>query len=294
MAEQTMIEAPESEKTTEGVVETKVEEKEQSPVEETKTQEVKQEETKEEAKEEPSIEFEGQRYTATQLKEMQDALNNKKEWTKANTQRAQEIAAERKRLERLSLLEEAIQKRPEVLQELFKPQAQRNIDSELQALYQKKPVDVFSTDYAQWEMQKDQLIAERSTQRATELAESRIMDREAREHNERIGAEAEAKFREKGYDDLKIQEIGRWVVETVKPKNGKYDAKAFDYAERVLFGDEAARQAKLEAAKSTAQAITRAKPASTGSGLNKRTEPTTPEDEADDAFVQAIQERAGR
>jgi len=244
--------------------------------------------------EEPTFELDGQRLTASQIKEMKDALENKDKWTKTNTQRAQEIAAERKRLARYELLDEQLQKNPAALQTLFQPPApQRDLTAELQLLYQQKPQDIFSPEYQQWEMEKDQALYRKSVEEAKQSTRQEIFQQEAQEHNNSIGKRVEEKLRSKGLDETDIAAVGQFVVENFKPKNGKYDESHFDIAYSHLYADTAIRQAKLDTAKSVASAMTKATPAQVGQGINKKQEPKSSIDESDDAFVRNVNERAG-
>jgi hypothetical protein len=239
--------------------------------------------------EEPSIELDGQRLTATQIKEMKKAQEDRDKWQKANTQRAQELAEKERRLSKYALIDEAVQRNPNVLQTIFTPAPQVDLNADLQAHYNKRPADVFAPDYAQWEMQKDLLLSQRAEQRAEEKATARILETEAREHNERIGTEAEKKLRDKGRSVDEIMDIGRWVAENIKPRNGKYPQNAFEVAEKFLYGEEDSRSAKLEASRAAANSIQRAVPAS-GNGVSRNQEPKSPQDDEDSAFIDRIKD----
>ena len=248
-------------------------------------------ETPTEVPEEPTIEFDGQRLTASQIKEWKEAHENKKEWQRANTQRAQEIAEERKKLARASLIEEQFSKRPELLQELFKPPVARNIDVELQSLYQSEPQDIFSPEHQQWMLNKDRLLLEKAETNAEQRAVQRITEKEAYEHNMKLGEEIEAKMLAKGRSAEDVLSLGQWVAENMKPKNGKFTAEMFEVAEAIKFGKESIRQAKLETAKQTVQSITKAKPASGAPGVQKPHESKDQVEREEDEWVNYMNEK---
>jgi len=241
---------------------------------------------KEEPVEEVTIDLDGQRYTATQIREMKKDAENRKDWQRTNTQQAQKLAEKERRLARLELLEEAVNKNPDVLQTIFRPVAPQNFEADYRAHLAKRPVDRFSPEHDQWEEQKDILLSQGATREAEEKATQRIFKAEADTHNQRIANEAEKRFRANGRDENQILEMGQWVYNNIKPTNGKYPENAFDVAERFIFSDEDSRSAKLEGARSAAASIRNAKPAGEATGVNKKPEPKTPQDEDDDKFVE--------
>lgn len=252
------------------------------------TEEEKQPET---SQEEPEVEIEGEKVTVAQLKEWREAAKNQKEWQKSNTVKAQQIAEDRKRLQQAEMLYDFFQKNPEKFQKIVAPEPARDFNTELETLYQQRPTED-PNEYWKWEQKKDRLIAEKAAAEAAERVKQQTVQEFSRKHNEDVVRQAAEKYKDKVSAD-EFEGMTRWIMENVRPKEGNiYDQKAFDMAYTILHGDKVVEEAKLNAVKSVARSIEKAKPAS---GEPGKTKPEKEPDSAeDDEFEQRVHERYPR
>jgi len=267
--------------------------KEAAPVEQP---EVQPEETKDEkqpeqpSQEEPEYEVEGQRYTAAQLKEWKEAADNREKWQKANTVKAQEIAARRKELEQAEAIYNLVKSDPAKLQKLLAPEPERDFDGELQALYQQQPDLLDRDNFVRWQYAKDQLLAAKVADQSYKRALTDVQTRSAKEHNDRVVNDAYEKYKGKMSDD-EFRQATEWGVANLAPKDGKMPDNFYDIAYRVLFSERDIESAKLSAAKAVGDSIRRAKPASGDVGKLPKHETKSPGDDEDDAFIEEIKYR---
>ena len=287
-----ILEADESQPTNvapeEGKLEKAVEaEQETVKPEGEKQPEVQETETPpEQAPAEPTIEIDGQQVPLSRAKEALDRYANDEKWTAKNTQRAQELSAKEKELQQKLYLAEMVERRPELLSKLFAPEQVRDIDSELNQLYGQKPTDLFSQEYANWELKKDMLLSERAETRALQKAQAEAAKTVALEHNSQVEKSAWEKYQSKGVKWDEFQDMAKWILQNVKESGGKYPSNSFDVAYKELFFDRALREAKLEGSRKVTESITQAQPARGSSGVQKKPENQTPEEEDDEAFIQ--------
>ena len=297
-----VIEAPDE--PTEATVEAK-----ETPAEEPKeTQPVEQPAPKEEqapvTEEEPIVEVDGQRLTATQIKEALDSAKNKAEWQKSNTQKSQEIAEERRRIEseRQELLlgrevAARLKTRPDLANVLFAPEAVRDPNAEYQALLGQRPQDIYSQEYQRWEMQKDQLVRDIAKTEALRESEAKVSKYMAEQSNRETETEAVKKYVESSkVSQDEFRQMVNWVGENFQAKNGMFPKNCLDVAYRVLYSDREVTNAKLETSKAVVRAIEKAKPAKESAAISK--EPDKELDESDgyqaEEFVKELRFRSKR
>jgi hypothetical protein len=251
------------------------------------------EETVESQPEEPTFEIEGQRLTAAQVKEALEAHKNKSEWQKANTQKAQEVAEQRRLLEQESqalFLGKKLLERPDLIQAVIQPVQAKNLQAELQAVMAKRPQDPYSQEYAQWEYEKDMKLVEISEQNALVKAQQTLQTTSAAEHNRKLELSAWDDMKSKvSFDEFK--EMSTWIIENLNAKNGKYPEKAFHIAFAQLYPERTVAEAKVEAAKKATDSILKAKPVSGDNGTRETTEDLSPEEKEEADLSSRIKAR---
>jgi hypothetical protein len=272
---------------------------EATPAEETKVAEPTQPEvpveTKEEKQPETSqedeavVEIDGQKLTAKELKEWQEAYRNKSEWQKSNTQKAQEIAVQRKEMEEAIAINTLLKSKPELKQRLFTPEPERNLQSELDAHYGKRP-EVYGDEYIQWEKTRDRLVSETAALEGYKRARTEAQQQITQQHNDSVVNTAYEKYKGKLSED-EFRSSADWVLKNIRADQGMYPQNAFDVAYAVLHGPRDMTDAKINATKSVIRSIEKAKPASGEQGSLKPTEKISPEDEEDEAFAQEVKAR---
>lgn len=251
--------------------------------------------------EEPEFEIEGQRLKASQIKAALEAEKNKAEWQRSNTQKAQEIAEERRRLEaeRQELLlgrqiTERLKSNPDLARQIFTPPQVKDVDAEYAQHLQNRPADLYSAEYLQWDVKRDQLLRESAREDARRESETRTNRLMAEQANRETERDAVQKYVESG--KLTPDEFKKsvdWVAQNFQAVNGAYPKNCLDVAYKVLFSDREVANAQLEASKKAAEAILKAKPANQSPGVGH--EPKTDIDESDgleaDAFVKELRAR---
>jgi hypothetical protein len=258
--------------------------------------EVEPEETKEEkqpelpSQDEPEIEIAGEKVKASQIAEWRKDAENKKEWQKSNTTKAQEIARRSKELEQAEAIYKLVSQDPAKLQKLLAPEPERNYDAELNALYQQAPDPLDRQAYLNWEYQKDQLLSAKSAEKGYKHALAQESQKATKEHNDSVVNRAYEKYNGKMSED-EFKEATTWIVGNISAKDGRYSEQSYDVAYKFLYGDRDVESAKLSAAKSVGDSIRRAKPASGETGKLPKQETKSPGDDEDDAFVEEIKHR---
>jgi hypothetical protein len=251
--------------------------------------EVKEEKQPESSQEEAVVEIDGEKYTASQLKEWQDDHKNKSEWQKSNTLKAQQTAAERKELEEAIAINTLLKSKPELKQRLFTPEPERDFDTELKAHYGKRP-EVYGDEYIRWEYERDKLVSEQAGRDAYKRAQTEVQQQNARQHNDTVVNTSYEKFRGKVSDE-EFKGMAEWVLKNVRSDNNMYPQNSFEIAFAVLHGNRAVEDAKISSVKSVVKSLERAKPASGEQGSLKPTTTISPEDADDEAFYAEVQAR---
>ena len=251
--------------------------------------EAKAEEQPTPQEEEAVVEIDGQKLTAKELKEWQEAFKNKSEWQKSNTQKAQEIAAQRKEMEEAIAINTLLKSKPELKQRLFTPEPERNLQSELDAHYGKRP-EVYGDEYIQWEKTRDRLVSETAAIEGYKRARLEAQQQITQQHNDNVVNTAYEKYKGKLSED-EFRASADWVLKNIRAENGMYPQSAFDTAYAVLHGSRDVTDAKINATKSVIRSIEKAKPASGEQGTLKTTEKISPEDEEDEAFAAEVKAR---
>ena len=283
----TIIEAPDELETStveEPVIEAKPEVEAESTPEPEQT---------EESQTEATYEIEGQRLTASQVKEALEAQKNKSEWQRTNTQKAQEIAEQRRLLEQeqqVAILGRKLLERPDLIQAVLQPVQAKNLTVELQNLNAQRPQDPYSQEYAQWEQAKDMKLMEIAEHNALTRAQQTLATSSAAEHNRKVELSAWDEMKSKvSFDEFK--DMSNWIVENLNAKQGKYPEKAYQMAFRELYADRLTADAKVEAAKKVAESFTKAKPVSGDNGTKEHDVSLSPEEKEEEALNARVKAR---
>jgi hypothetical protein len=233
------------------------------------------EQQSQESQEEPTFEVDGEKLTASEIKELRKNFKNDSEWKKENTRKSQEIAAKEKELAPLLMIPP--EQRMEILQKLYQPKQERNIDAELDQLYTQKP-DVYDTvATAQWERQKDVLIA---TKIATDTQKTILQQSQMSQavvHNDEIYNSAKEQFKDK-VSDMDFQGMTDWIKQNVMPNQGKYPKNAFDIAYKALHEDKWLEEKMLATTKKVVKQIEKVGKVSASVTGSQKTETETLED----------------
>jgi len=280
-------------------VETKAEETSEGKKEEVETTEgaaTQETETVTEekpAEKEATVELDGQQIPLSQLKEALDIAKNQKEWNRKNTQSAQEIADQKRQLQEAAYIAEQVKSHPEILQQLFAPKPERDIDAEIRQMYAQRPVEFNSQEYVNWDYQMRMLESEKVQQNVLKRSQESLSRTTAKEHNDTVYAEGLEKYREKTNPD-EFRQLQEWIIKNLSPDNGKFPKDSFDKAYRILFFDRAVSEAKLEATQKLGKSIAQAKPASGAPGATKRTETKTLEEQDEADWLEEMKARSRR
>jgi hypothetical protein len=241
------------------------------------------------SQDEPEVEIEGEKVKVSQLKEWREAAENREKWQKSNTQKAQEIASERKRLAEAEAIYNVLQKDPQKLQKILAPEPERNFDAEWMQIQKERPTEDPQAYFA-WEQKKDQFLMERAAEVASQKARQEAAQETAQKFNNELVGSAYEKYKGE-VDDDGFTTMTQWVKDNLRPsQGGAYPKTSYDIAFSVLYGDKTVTKAKLEAAKSVAKSIEKAKPASGDTGKLKQPD-KEPLDDDDAAFADEVHAR---
>jgi hypothetical protein len=198
---------------------------------------------------EPVFEVDGEKLTASEIKKLQENYGRDSKWVEKNEERAKVIKAREQELAPLLALKPYLDQRPEILQQLLQPKQERNIDAELDQLYNQKPTDPYDLqNMALWERQKDILIAQKiATNTQKELYQQNIVQ-QAVVHNDEIYKSAQDKYRDK-VNDSEFYEMTEYIKSNYLPNQGKYSKNVYDRAYKELYEDKWLRDIKLETSK---------------------------------------------
>lgn len=239
---------------------------------------------------EPVFEIDGEKLTASEIRQLKKDRENDSKWKDENRRKAEELNRRAKELGPLELLKPYLEQRPEVLQQLFAPKQERNLQAELSALDAKKP-DPYQdfNGYETWREQRQEIKDAIREREVLKHAEQRYMSSLAEQHN--LSLEKEAKARYVDSEKVSAEDfrgpMTQWIVQTLKPDaNGRYPAESYDLAYKVLYGDKEMRAGKLEATQRMITQLDKAKPADTVHGARKAEVPKTEKELEDEAFVE--------
>jgi len=270
---------------------------------ETETQEVPEKSGTEETSqtkegEAQVLEFNGEKFTAEELKEMREAYKNKSEWQKDFTQKSQaakeelrRIETEKKAIQEAMFIREKLSERPELLQQIYAPKQERNFAEEERLLWSQRPPDPSTQEYGNWEYQKTLFYNERAKQEAIQEALKQNKQTAAVDYNGQLSVQAWDKFSKEGVEENEFQDMAQWILSNLKQSDGKFPKNSYDIAYMAMFPDRQVRKEKIEATKKASQAIEKAKPANV-EGASKTTEKETSDD--DDAFIAELRARKRR
>lgn len=239
------------------------------------------------------VEIDGQRLSAAQIKDAMAALANREAWQKENTRKSQEIAEQRRAWEKeqqeILFLKKKLEEKPDVVQKIFAPEAERNFEAELQELYSRKPQDPFSQEYVQWEFTKDRLNREIAKTEALRESQSVLLRSTAADHNSNVEKSSWEKYRGKvSWEEFR--DMAAWVLENVNARGGKYPQNSFDMAYQMVHPEKFQEEIKLSAVKAANDSLTKAKPAGEP-GVQKPHDKLTPEEQSDEEFVKRMSYR---
>jgi hypothetical protein len=239
---------------------------------------------------EQEFEIDGEKFTASQIRAFKKDYANDSSWKDKNRRESEDLNKRKERVARLELIAPILEQRPEVLQQLFAPKQERNLQAELSALSAQRP-DPY-TDfpaYEAWQERKQDLKNAIKEEEVLGRAKHEYMRGLAEQHNLSIEKDARERYvnAEKVSEEDFQNKLTPWIVRTLKPDaDGRYPAESYDLAYRMLYGDREVRTGKLEAAQRTVQQIDKAKPADTAPGARRAETQKTERELEDEAFVE--------
>lgn len=240
---------------------------------------------------ETTFDVDGEKLTLSEIKRLREDYANDSKWRDKNRRESEELNTLRKKLAPLELILPQIEQRPEVLQQLFAPKKSKDFDSAMREHYAKRPDGTDLQAYTQWEIQKDNLIREQSTSQAEEMAYSKAQKEIASRHNNETESYGREKYVANGkLNSQEWEEMNRWIVDNIHAPNGMYDKRAYDIAFKTVFEDRWLADVKIKATKDAVEPL---KIAKTGGAETGRTKPPiqpTPDDEKNQAFVEAVRQ----
>jgi hypothetical protein len=243
------------------------------------------------ANDEPSFELDGEKLTPTQVRDWKKKYDRDTKWVQANEERSAQLKRDETEISALRALKPYLDQRPDVLQQLFTPKQERNFDTEIQQLYQYRPVDTNSQEYVNWDYQVRNLYAEKAESRASHAAEEKYATQTAQQNNSTIERAAWTTYRDKVSQDDFVK-MADYIKSNIRQdKFGAYPENCFDIAYRSLYWDKEIERTRLESAQKAAKTISNAKPANPIQGVNKPRVELTEDDEADERYVQLMKER---
>jgi hypothetical protein len=243
------------------------------------------------ANDEPSFEVDGEKLTPTQIREWRKKYDRDTKWVQANEERSAQLKRDETEISALRALKPYLDQRPDVLQQLFTPKPERNFDTEIQQLYQYRPLDTGSQEYVNWDYQVRNLYAEKAEARASHAAEEKYATQTAQQSNSVIERAAWTAYKEKVSQEDFVK-MADYIKGNIRQGQfGAYPENCFDIAYRSLFWDKELERTRLETAQKAAKTISNAKPANPIQGVNKPRVELTEDDEADERYVQLMKER---
>lgn len=239
---------------------------------------------------EPTVELDGEKVSLSDVKKWKQDYVNDSKWKSENQRRSEEIKKKERELMEYEFIKPLIQQRPEVLQQLIAPKPERNIDVEIQQLYNQRPDPYNVEEFARWEYAKDSLIAEKISQQSQQKFQAETQQRESFQHNENIGKVAAEKYVKAGkIGESDFLQLTDWIVNNIVAKNGKYPDDVYDIAYKKMYEGKWLEDVKLEATKKAVAPILKAKNGAGDNGVAQRSPLTTEQDEEDELFIQATQ-----
>ena len=238
---------------------------------------------------EPTVEVDGEKIPLSQVKKWREDTGNDSKWRLKNEQRSAELSRKEQELATLTrlvqpLIEDAIRAKAA-------PQASKNYEAELAAWEQKRPDDPFSPEFKEWDKQRLQMVREQTREESIAAVEQKISERESTSNNSRIETEAFEKYSKKGVDEQGFRDMAEWIKSNLNRGPKGYPANCFDIAYRELHQEEVVAEAKVKSTEEVRKSVLNAKPAKPETGVNKKIETPTPEEQEDAEFVARVNSR---
>ncbi len=253
---------------------------------------VESEETQQQAQTDETVELEGKKYTASQIKKWEQEYENDSKWRTKNQEESARLNREAEELAQLRALKPLLEQRKDVLQQLFQPQQQRDFDAELNQLIQNEPdPSIYPVEHRQWQYQKELLASDRTAYIVQQQTEQKFMSQKATEENQRVIDYGKQRYLDSNLvGSHEFVNMTNWIDQNFKTRNGIVPKEAYDVAFRTLYEDKYLSKVKLEATKKAVAPLLK----TTNSQDNGTTKPRvakTDKDIKDDAFVSAMSER---
>jgi hypothetical protein len=238
---------------------------------------------------EQEFEVDGEKLTASQIRELKKNYANDSSWKDKNRRESEELNKRSQKVSKLELIAPLIEQRPEVLQQLFAPKQERNFQAELNALDAQRPnwQEDFPA-YEAWKERRQEIKDAAKEQEFRSKARQDYLGGLAEQHNLNLDKEAKARYVDTGkITEEDMTKMAMWVARTIKPDaNGSYPPESYDLAYNTIYGEKESRLGKLDAAQRTIQQIDKAKPADTEKGARKAEVQKTERELEDERFVE--------
>lgn len=241
---------------------------------------------------EPTVKIGGQEVPLSKAEQALKDYGNDQAWKDKNRRESEELNARRKRVERLELLEPMLEQRQDIVQQLFAPKPQRNIDAELAEHYSKRPTDQYdAAQVSAWEMKRDILNSDKIRMETESRIESVRAREEARLHNERVESQAAERYVKPGkVDQDDFQRMTDWIIQNLNLSSGKAPANAYDVAYRALYADRFERDIRADATRRSVAPLRAATSGGADAGLSQRTPPPTATEADDNDFIRSVKD----
>lgn len=244
---------------------------------------------------ESEFEIDGEKLTASQIRELKKKYDRDTNWVQRNEARAAELKREREELAPLLAIKPILEQRPELYQQLFTPPQKRNYDAELQQLYMQEPDrNLYPEHWAAWKVQIGNTERDKYTAQIQETQTQAVAAQAANTHNTKLLGDAKSKFVSTGkLSDTELYDMATWVGQNIVPRNGMYPENSFDIAYLALHSQKAQRDVAVEAARKAIEPLKNARPVSQrgDNGIKQPEVQPTPEDEDDNAFISMVKSR---
>lgn len=239
---------------------------------------------------EPTFEVDGEKLTASQIRELREKYQRDSKWIQTNESRAAELNRQEEELRQIRAIKPLLEQRPDIVQQLFQPTPQRNFDAEMQQLYAQEP-DRFQDPqgYVAWKMREAQVVSDRTAALLQNQNRQEYEQRQAFEHNTQTEQYGKEKYlNNKIVTPAEFSRMNAWIVENVRSNNGRYSKEAYDVAFKTLFEDKFVENVKLNAVKQAIAPLKNEKPQNSAVGIKPQEVQTTPDEEEDQALVKRV------
>lgn len=241
-------------------------------------------------KDEPTVEVDGEKIPHSQIKKWKEDFKNDSDWKRKNDERSAQLAAQEREVEQFRVLKPYLEKRPDIIQQLFQPAPQRDFNKEFSDLYTAQPDQFADPQKLQdWSIRRDNLIADKSATEAELRVRQQVEQQYSVTHNNKVEATGRDAYIKTGkVTDGEFLGMTQWIIKNLNPSQGRYPENAYDLAFKACHEDRFLADAKLKATQAVIEPLT-GKPGSPGRpGVREERPPASPEDQQDAAFASAV------